>query len=64
MASKSRIPSAQPKKQATLQSMSDAATTRTRAASRTSRSRTRKVNSTFGADLTNVFSFDAPEEKE
>jgi hypothetical protein len=45
--------------------MSDAGTNRTRAASkRSSRSRTqRKVNSTFGADLTNVFSFDQPEEK-
>jgi hypothetical protein len=43
--------------------MSDAGTIRTRAASRkSSRSRgTRKVNSTFGVDLSNVFSFDAPE---
>lgn len=45
--------------------MSDAGTNRTRAASkRSSRSRTKqKLNSTFGADLTNTFSFDQPEEK-
>ena len=43
--------------------MSDAATTRTRAASKKS-SRSRKVNSTFGADLSKVYSFDQPEVKE
>lgn len=50
---------------ATLQkgaTFSDAGTTRTRAASKKS-SRSRKVNSTFGADLSKVYSFDQPDDE-
>ena len=43
--------------------ISDTLTTRTRAASKKS-SRSRKVNSTFGADLSKVYSFDQPEQEQ
>lgn len=59
-------PMTQPKSSATLpkqkQTISDATTVRTRAASKKSSRSTRKVNSTFGVDLSKVYSFDQPDE--